>query len=199
MAGFKRYAEYKKTNIKWIREILQHWEYLPNRAIFKERKTRNKVNEELLSVTIKKGIIKQTALLENSSKKDSSNEDKSKYKLVKMGDIVYNKMRMWQGAVGFSEYQGIVSPAYIILSPYKKICSKFFHYIFRSPNYIKYSYNNSYGICDDQLSLRFEDFNTMYSICPPIAEQQQIATFIEHKEEQINKLIRRQKRLIELL
>lgn len=199
MTKFKKYENYKKTDLDWLGEIPSHWEILPNRAIFKERNTRNCTNEELLSVTIKQGVIKQSKLLEDTSKKDSSNEDKSKYKLVKINDIAYNKMRMWQGAVGVSDYQGIVSPAYIILNPIVGINSKYFHYLYRSSKYIQYSYNYSYGICDDQLSLRYKDFSKMYSIMPPIEEQNKIVNFIEYKEKQINKLINKQKKLINLL
>lgn len=199
MTKFKKYENYQKTNVDWLDEIPSHWDMLPNRAIFKERITRNYDNEELLSVTIKNGVIKQAQLLKNSSKKDSSNEDKSKYKLVKINDIAYNKMRMWQGAVGISNYRGIVSPAYIILNSIGNINPKYYHYLYRSPKYIQYSYNYSYGICDDQLSLRYKDFSKMYSVIPPIDEQNKIVNFIEHKEKQINNLIKKQKKLIELL
>lgn len=129
MTDYKKYENYKKTNIDWLDEIPSNWDMLPNRAIFKERITRNCDNEELLSVTIKNGVIRQAQLLKNSSKKDSSNEDKSKYKLVKINDIAYNKMRMWQGALGVSDYQGIVSPAYVILNPRANINSKYYHYL----------------------------------------------------------------------
>lgn len=199
MTKFKKYENYQKTNVDWLDEIPSHWDMLPNRAIFKESITRNCDNEELLSVTIKNGVIKQAQLLKNSSKKDSSNEDKSKYKLVKINDIAYNKMRMWQGAVGISNYRGIVSPAYIILNSIGNINPKYYHYLYRSPKYIQYSYNYSYGICDDQLSLRYKDFSKMYSVIPPIDEQNKIVNFIEHKEKQINKIIKKQKNLIQLL
>jgi len=78
---------------------------------------------------IGKGVIKQT---EVDIKKDSSNEDKSKYKLIKVGDIAYNRMRMWQGALGYSNYQGITSPAYVVLRPKMKINPRFFHFMFRT-------------------------------------------------------------------
>ncbi|MBK8686606.1 MAG: hypothetical protein IPN26_17370 [Bacteroidetes bacterium] len=78
------------------------WQLLPNIAVFQERIERGHINEELLSVTIGRGVIKQTDV---DIKKDSSNEDKSKYKLIKVGDIAYNKMRMWQGALGYSDYR----------------------------------------------------------------------------------------------
>ena len=189
----------KKSDLSWLKQLPQNWDVLPNRAIFKERNTRNTIDERLLSVTIKNGVISQTSMMQQSSKKDSSNEDKSKYKLVFPGDIVYNKMRMWQGAVGYSNLRGIVSPAYIVLRSSRDIYPKYFHYLFRSPAYSKECHKYSHGICDDQMSLRFEDFKTITSILPPIEEQQAIVHFLDYKCAQINKFIQKKKRLIELL
>jgi len=189
----------KKSDLSWLKQLPQNWDVLPNRAIFKERNTRNTIDERLLSVTIKKGIISQSSMIQQSSKKDSSNEDKSKYKLVLPGDIVYNKMRMWQGAVGYSNLRGIVSPAYIVLRSSRDIYPKYFHYLFRSPAYSKECHKYSHGICDDQMSLRFEDFKTITSILPPIEEQRAIVHFLDYKCAQINRFIQKKKRLIELL
>ena len=111
----KPYPSYKDSGTPWLGKIPSHWDCLPHRAIFEEIKDQGHINEPLLSVTISKGVIRQSDLLENSSKKDSSNLDKSKYKLVRPGDFAYNKMRCWQGAIGLSRYQGIVSPAYIVV------------------------------------------------------------------------------------
>jgi type I restriction enzyme, S subunit len=189
----------KKSDLSWLKQLPQNWDVLPNRAIFKERNTRNTIDERLLSVTIKKGVISQSSMIQQSSKKDSSNEDKTKYKLVLPGDIVYNKMRMWQGAVGYSNLRGIVSPAYIVLRSSRDIFPKYFHYLFRSPAYSKECHKYSHGICDDQMSLRFEDFKTITSILPPIEEQRAIVHFLDYKCAQINSFIQKKKRLIELL
>ena len=166
------------------------------RTLFQERIERGHDDEELLSVTISKGVIKQT---EVDVKKDSSNDDKSKYKLIKVGDIAYNKMRMWQGALGYSEYQGISSPAYVILKPKIKINPGYFHYIFRTGFYTNYSKRFSYGIVDDQLSLRYTDFKRMYSIVPPLKTQNAIVEYLDKKNDHIEKFIRNKERLIELL
>ena len=71
--------------------------YLPNRAIFAEVNEQNYPGEQMLSVTITNGVIRQRELLKDTSKKDSSRLDKAAYKLVQPGDIAYNKMRAWQG------------------------------------------------------------------------------------------------------
>lgn len=193
------YPEYKDTGTPWIGKIPSHWEIVRNRSVFAERKTQGYINEELLSVTINNGILRQSDLLKNSSKKDSSNSDKSKYKLVLPNDIAYNKMRMWQGAVGISKYRGIVSPAYIVLKSIKDINSRYFHFLLRTPDYINESYQNSYGICDDQLSLRYQDFKRMSLLFPPLSEQEQIVRFLDCKLAQIAKFIKAKKRLIEVL
>src|SRR5690606_18150912 len=100
----------------------------------------------LLSVTITRGVITQKALLAASSKKDSSNADKSKYKLVQPGDIVYNKMRAWQGAIGASRHRGIVSPAYVVVCPRQKVDPRYYHYLLRTPAFVREAERWSYGI-----------------------------------------------------
>lgn len=195
----EQYPKYKESGVPWIKEIPEHWDVLPNRAIFEERNIRGMIDEDLLSVTIKRGVIRQKELIESSSKKDSSNEDKSKYKLVMEGDLPYNKMRMWQGAVGVSKYRGIVSPAYIILKPRENAHADYFHYLLRTTEYTKESQRYSYGICDDQLSLRFKDFKVIKSILPSVDEQKIIASFIRSKERKIAQFIRNKRRLIQLL
>lgn len=196
MATLQPYNKYNAIAYDYATQLPDGWQLLPNIAIFQERIERGHINEELLSVTIGKGVIKQTDV---DIKKDSSNEDKSKYKLIKVGDIAYNKMRMWQGALGYSEHQGISSPAYVILKPKMEINPRYFHYMFRTSFYTNYSKRFSYGIVDDQLSLRYTDFKRMYSIVPPIEVQNSIVAYLDKKNNEIDKFIRNKERLIELL
>lgn len=196
MATLQTYKKYDPIEYDYATQLPDGWQLLPNIAIFQERIERGHINEELLSVTIGRGVIRQTDV---DIKKDSSNEDKSKYKLIKVGDIAYNKMRMWQGALGYSNYQGISSPAYVILKPKMKINPRFFHYMFRTSFYTNYSKRFSYGIVDNQLSLRYTDFKRMYSIVPPIEVQNSIVSYLEKKNNVIDRFIRNKERLIELL
>ena len=78
------YNRYYSVQYDYVTELPEGWQLLPNIAIFQERIERGFVDEELLSVTISKGVIRQTDV---AIKKDSSNEDKSKYKLIEIGDI----------------------------------------------------------------------------------------------------------------
>ncbi|UAT31459.1 restriction endonuclease subunit S [Bacillus badius] len=195
----KPYKEYKTVDLEWVKEIPTHWDVMPNISLFEERIERGHDELQMLAVTIKNGVITQQELLENSSKKDSSNDDKSKYKRVNVGDLAYNKMRMWQGAVGHSAYEGIVSPAYIVLKPREDIVSKYYHYLYRTPLYTEVSYQNSYGIHKDQLSLRYKDFKRMYTILPPLREQQVIVEYLDNKVEELDTLISTENEKIEVL
>jgi type I restriction enzyme S subunit len=172
---------------------------LPHRAIFEEIKEQGHVNEPLLSVTIGRGIIQQEDLLANSSKKDSSNLDKSKYKLVEPGDIAYNKMRAWQGAVGVSKYRGIVSPAYIVQRLRGNLKPDYFHYLFRTPGFAKEAERWSYGITSDQWSLRPQHFKMIYSCVPPLDEQELIVGFLRELDLKVRRFIRNRRRLINVL
>jgi type I restriction enzyme S subunit len=196
MSKLKPYEKYQSVQYDYVDEIPADWQLLPNIAVFEERIERGFVDEELLSVTIGKGVIRQTDV---AIKKDSSNEDKSKYKLIKIGDIAYNRMRMWQGALGYSDYRGITSPAYVILKPKMKINQRFFHYMFRTGFYTNYSKRFSYGIVDDQLSLRYVDFKRMYSILPPLETQDTIVKYLDRKTKKIQELIQKKERLIDTL
>jgi type I restriction enzyme S subunit len=177
----------------------QHWAILPNRALFTEVKERNHPDEQMLSVTITKGVMPQKELLEGSSKKDSSNVDKSAYKLVCAGDVAYNKMRAWQGAVGVSDLRGIVSPAYVVVRLRGANCPRYFHYLFRTPHFAKEAERCSYGITSDMWSLRPEHFKMIYCSLPPPKEQAIIVRFLDHADRSVRRFIAAKRKLIELL
>ncbi len=198
--NLKSYPKYKDSGVPWLGDVPEHWEVLPGRTLFREINDRDHPKEELLSVTISRGVVRQADLLSDSSKKDSSNEDKSAYKLVEPGDIAYNKMRAWQGAVGVSAYRGIVSPAYIVQRLRESRNSpRYMHYLLRTPFFIKEAERWSYGITSDQWSLRAEDFKNIYFSVPSQTEQTAIVRFLDWAERRIRRVIQARQRRIELL
>ncbi len=195
----KPYPEYKDSGLPWLGKIPAHWEIFSNRALFSEVNERDQSDEEMLSVTISSGVMRQADLLADSFKKDSSNEDRSSYKLVEPNDITYNKMRAWQGALGVSRYRGIISPAYVVARPRTGVRSNYFHYLFRTPAFTTVAESWSYGITSDQWSLRAEDFKRISCALPSVAEQDAIVRFLDRADRIVNHLIRAKQRLIELL
>ena len=107
-------------------------------------------------------------------------------------------MLMWDGAVGHSDFRGIVSPAYTVLKTKMKINPKFFHYQVRTEFYKNYSRRFSYGIVDARLRLYYVHFKRMYSIVPPLEVQNSIVAHLDKKNNKIDKFIRNKERLIEL-
>ena len=140
------------SNVPEIRfkGFTEAWEQRKLGDCFAER-VESMPDGELISVTINDGIKKFSEL----GRHDNSNDDKSKYKKVCIGDIAYNSMRMWQGASGYSPYEGIVSPAYTVLSPNSGINSKCLAYQFKLPEMIHTFQINSQGITSDNWNLKY--------------------------------------------
>ena len=129
---------------------------------------------ELISVTINSGIVKASKL----DRQIISSEDKSNYKIVKVGDIAYNSMRMWQGASGYSPYDGILSPAYTVITPNKSTCSPFFAYLFKRLDMIQIFQKKSQGLTSDTWNLKFPAFSQIEVQAPFFNEQLIIADFL---------------------
>ncbi|MCR2118798.1 restriction endonuclease subunit S [Campylobacter upsaliensis] len=189
---------YKPSGIKWLGEIPQSWKNVSIRSCFTESNQRcNTDSYPLLSVTIANGIIYQDNI---ENKKDISNDDKSNYKIVPLNAVAYNKMRMWQGAVGVNTLTtGIVSPAYIVAIPNEKILPNFVSYLFKSKIMIGEFDKNSYGLCLDMNNLRYDDFRNIKIPLPPLQEQKEIAEFLDSKCEKIQNYIDKKQKLITLL
>ena len=127
------------------------WRQVRIGDIFQERSERGGTADELLSVTINNGVKRQA----DTDKKDSSSEDKSNYKKVLPGDIVYNTMRMWQGASGVSPWDGIVSPAYTVIYPRGRQNTTFWAYAFKYWRLIQAFQKFSQGLTSDTWNLKF--------------------------------------------
>jgi len=200
IADLQPYPEYKDSEQAWLGRVPQHWPVLPNRALFAEVKDREHPDEEMLSVTITKGIIRQKALLTDSSKKDSSRQDKSAYKLVQPRDIAYNKMRAWQGAIGASDFRGIISPAYVVMRlREERDLPRYFHHLYRTPYFAKEAERWSYGITSDMWSLRPEHFKMIYTPQPPSEEQAAMVRFLDYANGRLERAIRAKHKVIALL
>ncbi|MEY8446205.1 restriction endonuclease subunit S [Enterococcus ratti] len=156
------------------------WEERKLGDVFSERSERSSEGE-LISVTINSGVIKASEL----DRKDNSSDNKSNYKKVEVGDIAYNSMRMWQGASGYSSYEGILSPAYTVIIPKEGTDSKFFAYDFKRYDMIQTFKRNSQGLTSDTWNLKFPTLKLVKIMVPSIEEQKQIAAFFERLDNTI--------------
>ena len=151
--------------------------------IYAERSQRGASDMELLSVTMNDGVMPRSEI----EGKDNSSEDKSNYKVVLTGDMVYNSMRMWQGANGISPCDGIVSPAYTVLMPKIPISNGYFAAFFKSPNLINDFRKNSQGMTSDTWNLKYPQIETIKVCIPALSEQNRVADMLRTLERRIAK------------
>ena len=159
-----------------------NWQTVKIGSILKERKERSG-DGEMLSVTINHGIVK----FDEIDRKDNSSKDKSNYKKVYKNDIAYNSMRMWQGASGKAEFDGIVSPAYTVVTPIENINSNFIAYYFKTHNMIHKFRINPQGLTSDTWNLKYKQLKDIkISICSK-EEQDKIADLLTILDTRIKK------------
>ena len=164
-----------------------HGEWVTDRLgeLFSERVETNCQDLEMLAITGTQGIVPKKEL----DLKDNSSEDKSKYLRIRVGDIGYNTMRMWQGVSALSNYEGIVSPAYTVLKPSSKINAKYFAYLFKMSDVVFLFYRFSQGLVDDTRNLKYENFKRIQVLYPADkAEQTAIAEVLSTADQEIDLL-----------
>lgn len=137
-------------------------------SVFSERTETKHDRLPLLAITGTQGIVPRSEL----DLKDNSNEDKSKYLRVCIGDIGYNTMRMWQGVSAYSDYEGIVSPAYTVLKPADSINARYFSYLFKMPEIVSLFYRHSQGLVDDTRNLKYANFKKIKVTYPQDRREQ---------------------------
>ena len=180
----------------WLCPIPAHWDVRRNGRLFRELKLPGRKDLPILTVSIHDGVAVRDMDDQNHRQ---MMEDKEKYQSLRKGDIAYNMMRMWQGAVGVAPVDGLVSPAYVCARPHPEVNPKYYEYLFRTPIYKGEVEGYSRGIVSDRNRLYWEGFKQIPSPYPPIEEQDAIVAFLDHKLEEIDHFITNKHRLIELL
>jgi len=142
--------------------------------MFTSSKEKGKSGLPTLSVTLNNGLVYRDEL----DRKTDTNLSPEQHLLVKKGYIAYNMMRMWQGASGLANNEGIVSPAYVVLAPTKYTNSLYAAYLFKSPRMIYLFWAYSYGLTKDRLRLYYNDFKRIPVSVPSVKEQQKIAKIL---------------------
>lgn len=157
------------------------WQKVKLGEIFKERNETKCEHLPLLSITADRGVILQS----ESDKKDTSNDDKSKYKRICPNDIGYNTMRMWQGRSALSAMEGIVSPAYTIVTPKVEVDPLFISELIKQPRVVYDFWNHSQGLVGDTLNCKFHDFSQVKVAIPSHPEQKAIAEVLTAADNEI--------------
>jgi len=186
----------KPSGVEWLGNIPENWEIKRNGRLFAQRNQTGFGDLPILEVSLKTGV--RVRDFDNAIRKQVMS-DREKYKRAVKGDIAYNMMRMWQGAVGVAPVDGLVSPAYVVARPFKGIDVRYFVNLFRTSAYMREVDSCSRGIVKDRNRLYWEDFKQISSPYPPLIEQIRIAEAIDKKTRTIDDGIERMLAEIDLL
>ena len=195
--GLDENVEMKDSGVEWIGMIPKHWKVRRGKFLFRvvnEYSTTGQ--EELLTVSDRTGITPRSMKNVNMFMSESL----IGYKKCQKGDICSNIMWMWHGAVGVTEYNGVISPSYGV---YRQIAfsydNKYLDYMLRLPRLVEVYGNCSTGLTESRLRLYPDDFMNLQFFVPPLEEQKCIVLQIQKQIIAIEKSIENAEKLIALL
>ncbi|MDP9226092.1 MAG: hypothetical protein M3P18_20085, partial [Actinomycetota bacterium] len=140
----------------------------------------------LLSVYRDWGVVTREGRDDNFNK---PGDDLSAYQLVRPSDLVLNKMKTWQGSLGVSALEGIVSPAYFVARQVGEVEPRFAHHLLRSSALISIYAARSKGIRPNQWDLAWDDFKGIRVRLPEAKLQLAIAGYLDTATARIDRLI----------
>ncbi len=141
---------------------------------FKSSRAKGAAGLPIYSVTMDRGLVRRDSMDRHMAADAADGQNLR----AQRGDVVYNMMRMWQGAVGLAPEECMVSPAYVVLSPKKNTSPQFFDQWFKAKRMLYLLGAYSHGITSDRLRLYADDFARIPLHLPSLAEQQKIAAFL---------------------
>ena len=194
--GLHPYPETKPSGLPWLGDMPAHWDVRRNGRLFGSRRETGFPNLPVLEVSLRSGV--RVRDFDNGTRKQEMG-DRAKYQRAVRGDIAYNMMRMWQGAVGIAPTDGLVSPAYVVARPFTETDAAYYAYVFRTAAYMREVDTFSRGIVPDRNRLYWESFKQMPSVYPPLDEQRLIVRFLDWHGAQAAKLIRAKQCLLKLV
>lgn len=185
-------ADAPKVRFKGYTKPWKHWTL---GELYTERKEAGNDDLPILSVSIHSGVSADELDSAELGKAVRRSEDKSLYKHTYKGDLVFNMMRAWQGAIGVVPKEGMVSPAYITAIPNDEVFPEFMDYCLRREEVINQINNLSYGVTDFRKRLYWDSFVRVQIMLPSVEEQKKIAETLV----QLDKLIELQSAKVEKL
>ena len=160
-------------------EVANGWSTLPFRAVARKVSESGFPGLEPLSVFLDAGVVPRSSREDNHNQLGESLE---KYQRVRPNDLVFNKLRTWQGGFGISNYEGIVSPAYIIARLDQSLIEpRFLGYLLKSKPYLAELTRLSKWMPPTQFDISWESIRDLKLRIPAIDIQQTVADFLDEQ------------------
>lgn len=194
--GLNPDALLRHSGSEWLGEVPAHWEMRRLATLFRERDERGEADLPLLNVSLNTGVTEREF---EEDRIERVAADFNTYKVARRGDIAFNKMRMWQGAVGVAPVAGLVSPDYTVTYPIYPLNIYYIEALFRAPIMSAEFARHSHGIHWDRLRLYWDGFREIYVPLPSIEEQKKIVAAVEKEVKNLDALRSETQRTIDLL
>jgi type I restriction enzyme S subunit len=173
-------------------EFSGEWEMKKGNDVFDPISDKNhKSDLPILAISQEHGAVPRDLIDYKISVTDKSVES---YKIVKKGNFIIS-LRSFQGGIEYSNYNGICSPAYIILKSKIVIEDLFYKYHLKTEKYIKELNRKLEGIRDGKM-ISYNYFSDIQLPYPKIQEQQKIAHFLKIIDDRLQ-ILQKQKDLLE--
>lgn len=199
--GLNPDVEMKDSGAEWIGKIPLNWKLEKGKHLFRQRNSKgNNISLQLLSPSQKYGVIPQTLLEKLTTQnvvKTNERADLGNFKTIHKGDFCIS-LRSFQGGFEYSEYEGVVSPAYQVFYKVEPLYNNYYRYLFKENSFIK-KMNSFTMTMRDGKNIAFSDFGGTYIPVPPLDEQEKIATFLNKKSSEIDSLVAEKKQQLEVL
>ena len=189
-------SNFVETSIPWVGQVPTDWDIKPLFSVATESKTKNKErNENVLSLSygriIRRDLSKNLGLLPENF--DGYQVVDTGYIIIRSTDLQNDKKSL---RVGLVKESGVITSAYIGLSPSNTIHPEYLFYYLNMCDLRKVFYSLGGGL---RQSLRFEEFKRFPVIVPSIEEQKLISRYLNKKTSQIDSLVEKIQKKIELL
>jgi type I restriction enzyme S subunit len=191
------YPEHKSAGSSWLGEVPSHWGVVPAFAAFRERREVNKGlrEKQVLSLSYGRIVKKKEEALHGLV--PASFET---YQIVEPGNIILRLTDLQNDQhslrVGLANDRGIITSAYVCLSPCAPLLPAFAYYYLHSADVQKVFYSMGSGL---RQSMDFVDLKRFPILVPSPAEQRQIAKFLDSHGRIVDHFVRAKRHLIELL
>ena len=188
---FRRYPEYKESGVAWIGKIPAHWKVKKIKQVAAFISDKSTPETNAIKISPENVESKTGKVLDFYSTYDSSGVK------FQVGDVLFNKIRVYLSKVVFAEYDGYSLGEMIIIRPSLRDVGKYLFYLMLSSRFIEYCHSISRGAKMPRTDV-YDILNAQIPITS-YQEQAKIATFLDRKTEQIDEFIRIKEHQIELL
>lgn len=183
----KRYDKYKESGIPWIGTIPKHCEVQRLGRCFGENRSLNSDLECTEAYKFNYGsLIRKDENINPQELVDTY----TKYTLLRENDIIINGLNLNYDfvtqRVAIATQKGIITSAYLTLSPRRGINHNYYCLLFKAMDSMKLFHGMGSGI---RLTLSYKDLKNQCLPLPPLSEQETIVTYINRKTEEIDHLI----------